>query len=199
MNIKTGEQFSTSAWSGGNTTELFIYPAGSSYKDRSFLFRLSSATVTDERSTFTKLPGINRILLVLEGQLRLIHNGKAGGLLLPGRQEAFPGDMDTVGEGKAVGFNLMLQGGAAGKVVPIELPGKDKENCVVYAGDSKKSFLLLYVWKGRITLADGYEKKIVKEKELAVLEMDKEDEVAGFVIENQLKTMATVIKAEIHI
>lgn len=43
-------QFSTSVWSGGKTTEMYLYPQDASYKERNFLFRISSATVEDETS-----------------------------------------------------------------------------------------------------------------------------------------------------
>lgn len=57
----------TSNWSGGTTTQLFIYPPEASYAARNFLFRISTATVETETSTFTDLTGFNRILLLLNG------------------------------------------------------------------------------------------------------------------------------------
>ena len=53
---KDKTNYSTSAWSGGATTEIRIMPEGSRYADREFLWRLSSATVEVEESTFTALP-----------------------------------------------------------------------------------------------------------------------------------------------
>ena len=69
MNIdiyKDGD-FKTTEWSGGSTTELFIYPPTSNYESRNFDFRISSATVEIEQSNFTKLPEISRQLMVLKG------------------------------------------------------------------------------------------------------------------------------------
>ena len=55
--IIKAESFTTSPWNGGSTTELFIYPMTSKYTSRNFHFRLSTATVNVEESTFTSLPG----------------------------------------------------------------------------------------------------------------------------------------------
>ena len=52
----TAADFRTSAWSGGTTTELFLYPEGGSYAARDFLFRISSATVDLEESDFQRCP-----------------------------------------------------------------------------------------------------------------------------------------------
>ena len=56
--IKTIElkDMNTSYWSGGTTTEIFIMPEGASYKDRDFLFRISTARVEKPESDFTLLP-----------------------------------------------------------------------------------------------------------------------------------------------
>lgn len=45
-------EFNISRWSGGTTTELFIWPYGASYAERRFSIRISTATVdiADPRS-----------------------------------------------------------------------------------------------------------------------------------------------------
>jgi environmental stress-induced protein Ves len=48
--LKSNPQ-NTAKWSGGETTELFISPEGSSYKKRDFDFRLSTATVEVNQSS----------------------------------------------------------------------------------------------------------------------------------------------------
>ena len=67
--IITPEQMQTSRWSGGSTTQMMIFPAGSSYRNRDFRFRISSAAVEDAVSVFTKLDGVERFLTVLEGKI----------------------------------------------------------------------------------------------------------------------------------
>lgn len=189
----------TSRWAGGETTQLFLFPPDGSYNDQNFLFRISSATVTTETSDFTKLPGIQRKLLVLEGKLRLTHNKNVGKWLAENEQEAFSGDWETKSEGKVIDFNLMMKDGVKGEVQSIQLPPKDKENCIVYLGESKKCFLIFYVYEGQITIEDGYEKKIIKEKELAVIEMKEDTKVNGFVIENPLASKVRFIKTEVYL
>ena len=70
------KDFKTSNWSGGITTELFIYPREADYKKRDFLFRLSSATVDLDRSDFTPLPGFFRFISPLNGDLKISHDEK---------------------------------------------------------------------------------------------------------------------------
>ena len=63
-------------WSGGTTCQLFIFPEDSTYSQRDFLFRISSAKVKFPSSTFTKLTGVSRVIMILDGELKLEHEGK---------------------------------------------------------------------------------------------------------------------------
>ena len=67
--LLTREDYATTNWSGGTTTQLSIAPEGAVYADRDFLWRLSSATVEDGESEFTPLPDYNRWILLLDGVL----------------------------------------------------------------------------------------------------------------------------------
>ncbi|WP_269151999.1 HutD family protein [Tetragenococcus koreensis] len=60
-------------WSGGKTMEIFLSPTKSSYQDRTFNYRISSATVEKEHSVFSFLPGYKRIILPLRGPISLVH------------------------------------------------------------------------------------------------------------------------------
>lgn len=102
-------QFSTSVWSGGKTTEMYLYPQDASYKERNFLFRISSATVEDETSVFTRLPGIHREILLLNGSMVLQHGKGVPVTLQPYEPHAFEGEWETVSHGKATDFNVMYQ------------------------------------------------------------------------------------------
>ena len=53
MILKKAEDFVTSKWSGGSTTELYIYPPQAVYREGNFKCRISSATVEVEKSDFT--------------------------------------------------------------------------------------------------------------------------------------------------
>ena len=75
MQIIRKADIQTSNWSGGTTSELFIFPTTSNYKDLNFGFRLSSATIDVDESEFTPLPNVKRQLMLLDGELELIHEG----------------------------------------------------------------------------------------------------------------------------
>ena len=107
----TASQFRTSTWSGGTTTELFLYPENGSYARRDFLFRISSATVDLEESDFTPLQGVERYITPLEGSFVLTHPGASPVTMPPlGTPYRFWGDVPTCCVGKATDFNLMLKG-----------------------------------------------------------------------------------------
>lgn len=96
ITVRRQTEYGVSRWSGGETTELFIYPEGATYGKRDFLFRLSFATVARGQSHFTLLPGIHRILMVLEGEVRLEWQNRSPVTLHPADTCGFPGDWDTV-------------------------------------------------------------------------------------------------------
>lgn len=103
--------FKTAAWSGGTTTELFLYPEGGSYARRDFLFRISSATVELAESDFTPLPGVERYITPLGGRFTLTHPGVPPLTLTPGSVPyRFSGEIPTHCVGQATDFNLMLKG-----------------------------------------------------------------------------------------
>lgn len=104
------EDFKTSRWSGGTTTELFLYPPEGNYQDRAFLFRISSATVDTEESNFTPLPGVERYITPLSGSFVLSHPNGAQ-VKMPALSEPyrFSGETATHCVGKATDFNLMLK------------------------------------------------------------------------------------------
>ncbi len=107
----TNKDYKTSRWSGGTTTELFIWPAGASYADREFAFRISSAVVDLAESDFTPLPGVERWITPLSGGFTLLHPGKTPTVMDPLAQPyRFSGGEATHCVGKATDFNLMLKG-----------------------------------------------------------------------------------------
>jgi environmental stress-induced protein Ves len=73
--IIKASQFKSNPWSGGITSELFIYPETAQYKKSDFVFRLSTATVEASPTIFTPLASINRSLLALKGTMTLSHKG----------------------------------------------------------------------------------------------------------------------------
>ncbi len=116
----TQADYTVTRWSGGTTTQIAIAPSGASYNDRDFLWRISSAVVEDERSTFTHLPDYQRWLLLLEGSLRLSHDGGTPFRLEPYKAHEFDGGADTESVGFCRDFNLMLRKGkCSGTLRPL--------------------------------------------------------------------------------
>lgn len=105
------EHFVTSRWSGGTTTELFIWPEGANYANREFTVRISSAAVELTESDFTPLEGVVRYITPLAGGFTLTHPGKAPIVMAPLDQPyRFSGEEATHCVGTATDFNLMLKG-----------------------------------------------------------------------------------------
>lgn len=116
MKIRIIEEsdFSITDWSGGKTTEMFLYPEGSSYQEKNFLFRISSATVDAEESVFTRLDGIHRQIVLLNGSMVLQHEQGVPVTLYPYVPHSFEGSWKTVSRGRAQDFNLMYRNCRAG-------------------------------------------------------------------------------------
>ncbi len=109
------------SWSGGTTAELLIYPEGSSFAAGNFELRISLATVAQETSVFTPLPGTNRTLLVLKGTQLLKHRGHHTADLKPLEQDTFSGDWTTQCSGTATNFNVMTHSDKVAKVEVVDL------------------------------------------------------------------------------
>lgn len=106
-------------WAGGTSTELFIHPSDATFAARNFLFRISTATVEVAASTFTFFEGITRHLMILKGNLELIHEGRYTKHLQPYDQDVFSGEWNTHSKGKVTDFNLMLKEGASGSLTHL--------------------------------------------------------------------------------
>jgi len=137
-------------WASGTSTEIFIYPADGSFADRNFLFRISTATVEAEESTFTFFEGITRHLMILKGELELIHEGRYTRHLKPFDQDTFSGEWSTRSKGRVTDFNLMLKAGATGSLTHHHL---EKGRNWPVAADADYFFIFLAA--GNATLPEG--------------------------------------------
>lgn len=116
------EQYRTTCWAGGVTTQLAIAPEGAGYADREFLWRISSAKVELDHSNFTRLPGYHRLLSVLDGKLELKVGEDARFSLAPYQVCAFDGGVPVESWGQCTDFNLMMRKGACeGAIQPFFL------------------------------------------------------------------------------
>jgi len=146
-NYRVKKQHQTSTWAGGKTTELFIFPEDSQYKTDNFLFRISSATVEIEESSFTPLPGVERILMVLDGQVKLEHENHHTKVLKPLETDLFQGEWTTISKGKCIDFNLMCKSSTKGEVKGFNL-SENTEQVI----DLKGKMNFIYIYKGLIEI-----------------------------------------------
>ncbi|MBP7248242.1 MAG: HutD family protein [Negativicutes bacterium] len=146
-------------WSGGTTTELFIYPEDCLYGDRDFEWRISSAKVLLKSSNFTKLPDYMRRLMVLEGKMKLAHQDQHQVVLAPYDQDYFDGDWATRSQGCCTDFNVMLQDGQEGKIEA--LPKTEKR------GFDSSLFTSYYVLADEVVLKISQGTKVLVEEKLA--------------------------------
>jgi environmental stress-induced protein Ves len=159
-------QYRTSRWAGGTTTELLIYPEDSKYSDRSFKWRISSAEVEAAESEFTSLPGISRHIMVTDGQIDLVHEGRYRKLLSPFHQDTFMGDWKTTSHGRATDFNLMLSDGFSGRLEVHFL--KEREQMELDLGDVDRGNAtdVLYPLNGSLRVEAGSQEFNVDERDL---------------------------------
>lgn len=124
-----------SQWSGGTTTQLAIYPSGAVYAERDFIWRVSTARVEAEESLFTSLPGVSRIIMVLEGRMLLEHEGRYAKDLGAFEQDAFMGDWVTRSRGRVTDFNVMTTEGESALEVLELMPGESAGLPVSHIGE----------------------------------------------------------------
>jgi environmental stress-induced protein Ves len=108
MQIHPFDPSRTVSWANGTSTELFVYPSDGNFQTRDFIFRISTATVEAEETTFSDFTGLTRILLPLKGKLTLIHDGRYTKELEPFEQDQFDGAWSTRSKGKVQDFNVIF-------------------------------------------------------------------------------------------
>lgn len=145
--IFSAKDYLTTSWSGGETTQMYIYPPNAKYAKRNFDLRISSATVNVDKSEFTDLKGIDRILMSLNNTLILQHNDGAKIKLEPLEAHAFSGDDFTVSYGKCQDFNVMLKRGVYKKAQVFVNEAAEFD---LYSDDSE---CFLYAYKGNYAIS----------------------------------------------
>lgn len=149
--VRKKAEFQTSRWSGGSTTQLYLYPENSSYSEGNFQCRISSAAVEVDKSDFTSLPGVKRYLSIFEGNLEMVHGEADRVCLQPYEVDCFDGGVPTVSFGRVTDFNLMLKNGAEGKMETARLKAGESLKLEPKAGEN---LLAVYVRCGKAEAAD---------------------------------------------
>ena len=181
---------SVSRWSGGTTTQLGICPEDALYADREFLWRVSSAVVELPESDSTPLPDYDRILMILEGELSLSHDGGEEYTLRALEQTFFDGASRTFSRGQVTDFNLMMRKGrCSGRVEARSLRGDEWNDALDHAFSTH----LIYCTDGRAEMTVGGECVSLEKGEAVLLER-------GDAAENcTVAGAATVVLAEMTI
>ncbi|MCC7453932.1 MAG: HutD family protein [Crocinitomix sp.] len=142
-------QQNCATWSGGTTTQLFIYPRNETYSNLQFDFRISTATVEVETSTFTQLPGVRRTLMVLDGTMELSHQHHHTKQLQRFDLDEFMGDWQTNSIGKCTDLNLMCRGTSTGQIFGHSLASNTTQTCTI----PPNSMNFLYCVSGELTIS----------------------------------------------
>lgn len=159
----------TTAWSSGTTTELYIYPENSQYKNLDFAFRLSKATIEQDETYFTPLAGVKRSLMLLEGELTLIHEKQPPRELQKFEVDEFMGDWHTRSVGKAKDFNLMCReenyGTLKKRILKNARPRRFwQENPI-----ANYKAVIYYLYEGHIEIMIGQQSYTLAAEELLVI------------------------------
>ena len=169
--IAANEQ-SVSRWSGGTTTQIAIEPSNAVYAERDFLWRVSSAVVELPESDFTPLPDYDRILMILDGELSLTHDGGEEYTLRALEQTSFDGASRTFSRGQVTDFNLMMRKGRCTGRVSVRGPKTDCGYGEVLTGEYDKR--LFYCVVGQMKANIGSEWFDLSRGDALLLEGDDE-------------------------
>ena len=172
MIIIRSNEVITTEWSGGTTSQLAIAPAGAVYADRDFDWRLSSAEVNDEKSTFTPLPDYHRFLTIRKGTLKMRHDGGEWYSIGEGDVAEFEGGSLTESEGKVTDFNLMVRKGRVEGALDTEFL-EDGETLFMDAVKKSEVTAIYLSRGGRINVfSDGKKAAELGEGDLLIFEED---------------------------
>ena len=112
------EDFVTTKWAGGETTQLVIYPEDAVFSEKDFLWRISSATFTSTESKFSDFTNYQRYILPLEGKLSVYHEGLYNRELNKYEVEYFDGSWSTFSKNTldCRDYNFIIKGGNIAKM-----------------------------------------------------------------------------------
>ena len=192
INVLKAENFKTSKWSGGTTTELYIYPPEADYKDLDFKFRISTAKVELEKSDFTPLKGISRKLMILDGDIEIHHKNRYSKKLSKFDIDCFEGDWDTSSKGKCRDFNIMCTANTSSKISVLKTENNKSKKIQV---NSNNSHLLLYCISGTTNISINNESLSIQKGELVVIE---ENTNIESVIMIQSRNNSSLVRVDIN-
>lgn len=195
--IKRFEQL-TNSWSGGETTEIAIYPEDSAFNKRNFKWRISIATVDEAESIFTVIHGIWRKTMVIEGEMLLKHKGHHQILLKPFEQDSYSGEWQTQSKGRVKNFNLMMAEGGKGEISSLHLQkGNHHQRFII--NSKKESVEAFYCINKIVTITlENSESIDLLEGDLMLLTMLDKKEQIDIILSNENEEIANVLRASIY-
>ena len=98
-------------WSGGISSQYYIYPEGADRSTGEYAFIVTSATVELEESTFSDYTGFDRVIMSITNPYTLVHNEEEVCRLQPFEPHAFTGEEKTVSRGVYTDCNLIMKRG----------------------------------------------------------------------------------------
>ena len=113
------EDFIVHRWSGGTTSEIFLFPPSSCWEKKDFQIRISSADCRVDGAPYSDFTGFTRHILPLRGSMHMFHEGHHEVLLNPFDVDIFDGSWNTHHIGKAVDFNLLYSENWTGRLKPL--------------------------------------------------------------------------------
>ncbi|MCB0737659.1 MAG: HutD family protein [Bacteroidetes bacterium] len=162
--MKVYKDFKTAKWSGGTTTELFIYPPTANFKKGDYSLRLSLATIDKSETVFTPKPDVERHLMVLNGPISLSHNNKDYELFAPFRVSKFKGDDLTKSKGIGRVLNLMFKQTCQGQLEMVSLA--ENQNLLINQENNKT---LLFSINGNLLVKHANHQTELNANQLAEL------------------------------
>jgi len=169
------DQFNISKWSGGTTIETAIFPEKSQYLERDFIWRLSSATVEIEESSFTKLPDYDRVLMVLDGNVVLAFGDERSASLSQYQHDSFDGAIKTKCFGTMTDYNLMFRKGCEGSLEFIEAKQEASVLQQSYNEELSDSSYGIYCVDGYVIVSVCGETSMVKKGEQMVIDFEDDE------------------------
>ncbi len=146
MKIIERKDFKSSQWTGGETDEIIIFPEGADFKDRTFLYRISSATCNLDSSKFSPYDGYRRFITPLDYDL-ILKNAGEDVTVKPFEIYEFNGSDDVSSYSKVRDFNLILKENLDGELITKEINGE-----LHLKNDAKT--LIAFNYDGDLTVED---------------------------------------------
>lgn len=194
------EDTKTTAWSGGTTTQLAIFPESGDYARREFVWRVSSARVEVEESEFTSLPGVARCLVILDGELWLNHEGHYELEIGRLQQDNFDGGWRTVSRGRVTDFNLMVKAGE-GRVQVCEVAPASVADVSLMPLVTEYAMVseVFYILNGCLGVCDATGKDMtVNAGDVVVVTNTSDDYISVLRISNNSSAKAEIVRSIIY-